>query len=161
MQAREGSEHDDKRSRKPGTIVRATKKGCKTKALAVTRDQAAKDDALAAFEALCYTRGTLLVMASCWSTWCSFHRAWFGHRVVTPLTCMKIMAIACISREGGYIQFANYLSVAKNKHVERGHAMTQRLEHTAAKATRAATRGIGPAKQAAALCFQAVANHTG
>ena len=89
-------------------------------------------------------------------TWTSFHVAWFGPSVeVLPLVLAKVYAICAMFRAGGYRSVENYLSKIKDLHIEKGFDWTVCLERAFRKSKRAVCRGIGPARQSAALDLDA------
>ena len=98
-------------------------------------------------------------MAAYWSTWRSFHTAWFGNQLFLPLTANKVIAVASMFRTGCYRSFDKYISVARINHVQRGFKISQKLQLTMKNATRAVARGMGPAKQAATFDLKMLAAH--
>ena len=85
-------------------------------------------------------------------TWELFHESWFGRQVeALPLTPGKVYAICSMIRAGGYRAIDNYLARMKDAHVEHGYAWDDQLARAFRRSRRAVTRGIGPARQSAAL----------
>ena len=82
--------------RKPGSEVGNFIWGSKGKALSVAKPKQEREQALADFEAFCYTHGTREQTAAACSTWASWHRTWFNNRAVHPSTPSKLMAIASL-----------------------------------------------------------------
>ncbi|CAK0821559.1 unnamed protein product [Prorocentrum cordatum] len=127
-------------------------------ATAGTRQQALRRLRDAHFSSTVTNRDTLL------KTWEDFHKEWFSHRSegpggsvpVFPLTDESIEAVAAMMKEGGYRSFDQYMSRAKDKHVEMGFAWTDILDRARKLASRAANRGLGPAHQAAAFPLPAL-----
>ena len=98
-------------------------------------------------------------------TWTSFHMAWFGPSVeVLPLVPAKVFAVCAMFRAGGYRSVENYLSRIKDLHVEEGFDWSMSLERAFRKSKRAVNRGIGSARQSAALdlgaAFKALENRS-
>ena len=92
-------------------------------------------------------RGVALI-----KTWTSFHMAWFGPSVeVLPLVPAKVFAVCAMFRAGRYRSVENYLSRIKDLHIGEGFDWSMCLERTFRKSKRAVNRGIGPARQSAAL----------
>ncbi|CAK0866697.1 unnamed protein product [Prorocentrum cordatum] len=123
-----------------------------------SRDTALRRLRDAHFSSTVTNRDTLL------KTWEDFHKEWFSHRSegpggsvpVFPLTDESIEAVAAMMKEGGYRSFDQYMSRAKDKHVEMGFAWTDILDSARKLASRAANRGLGPAHQAAAFPLPAL-----
>ena len=89
-------------------------------------------------------------------TWTSFHVAWFGPSVeVLPLVPTKVFAVCAMFRAGGYRSVENYLSKIKDLHIGEGFDWSMCLERAFRKSKRAVNRGIGPARQSAALDLEA------
>ena len=89
-------------------------------------------------------------------TWTSFHVAWFGPSVeVLPLVPAKVFAVCATFRAGGYRSVENYLSKIKDLHNGEGFDWSVCLERAFRKSKRAVCRGIGPARQSAALDLEA------
>ena len=85
-------------------------------------------------------------------TWTSFHVAWFGSSVdVLPLVPTKVFAVCATFRAGGCRSVENYLSKVKDLHIGEGFDWSVCLERAFRKSKRAVNRGIGPARQSAAL----------
>ena len=89
---------------------------------------------------------------SWWNTWCRLHHAWFGDaEPVTPLTSIKILAIASMFKSGGYVSFSNYAARAKYEHMATFNIhqipWSEELARTVKDATRSVTRGVGSARQ--------------
>ena len=127
---------------------------------ATTRKQAL-DGLLAAMSA----RSAASSQESMIKTWTSFHMAWFGPSVeVLPLVPAKVFAVCAMFRAGGYRSVENYLSRIKDLHVEEGFDWSMSLERAFRKSKRAVNRGIGPARQSAALdlgaAFKALENRS-
>ena len=73
-----------------------------------------------------------------------------------PLTHDKIFKIGAVFKAGGYRSFNNYVEAVKEIHLK-DFEWTTMLARSARNAVRAATRGIGPAKQACGFDLFAVA----
>ena len=109
---------------------------------------------------LTFTPGTLIQRRACWNSWSRFHKSWFGDVVpVLPLTTHKIMAVASMFRAGGYRSFDNYLSAARQAHIEDGGEFNDMLKLSAKRASRAVNRGIGPPKQSDTFDFESFAKY--
>ena len=95
--------------------------------------------------------------ASLLKTWERFHYKWFSEDVPTfPIYEFALRAVASQFKRAGYRSFSNYLSAAKKFHVKAGYVWDQLLDATGRDCVRSVNRGIGPAKQAAALDLDAV-----
>lgn len=86
--------------------------------------------------------------ASVLRTWESMHHRMMGHGIpVYPLTVDKITQVAAAFKICGYRSFSNYLSKAKERHVQMYGEWPADLALEAKRATRSVTRGIGPVCQ--------------
>ena len=82
--------------------------------------------------------------------------AWFGPSVeVLPLVPAKVFAVCAMFRAGGHRSVENYLSRIKDLHIGEGFDWSMCLERAFRKSKRAVNRGIGPARQSAALDLEA------
>ena len=75
-----------------------------------------------------------------------------------PLNAAKVELAAALLRAGGYRTGPQYLSVMKRAHVAAGHPWTPQLSLAQADGARAIVRGMGPAKQAAPIPIEYLAN---
>jgi hypothetical protein len=139
-------------ARSAAPVIACTIRGDRSRALAAAADAATRQAALDRFNSLMVAPSAVASQDSLLRTWQLFHVAWFGNDVPTlPLTPEKIYAICSMLREGGYRATDNYLARAKDWHVGQGHAWSEFLGRACRRARRAANRGIGPARQSAAL----------
>ena len=125
-------------------------RGSRAAALAVVDDPGGLELARSRFygdiEGSSSTGGSLL------NTWVVFHNKWFkGHLEAFPITVESIEALGILLKAGGYRSAANYFSRAKDQHVAMGYRWDEFLERGARRAVRSITRGMGPARQSAAL----------
>ena len=97
-----------------------------------------------------------------WQIWRAFAKAVHSWG---PRCCVVVglFAVCAMFRAGGYRSVENYLSRIKDLHVEEGFDWSMSLERAFRKSERAVNRGIGPARQSAALdlgaAFKALENH--
>jgi hypothetical protein len=96
---------------------------------------------------------TRRVRESNWRTWIAYHGRWFGSCIPTlPLTPSAIFAVAAQMKSRGYRSYPNYLSAAKERHLDGGFTWTADLERTRKKCVASTQRGIGPSRQSVELC---------
>jgi hypothetical protein len=133
-------------------VLAGTVRGNRAAALAAAATSVSRRAALEAFTGLMVAPSAAASQDSLLRTWLGFHAEWFGEtEEVLPLTPEKIFAICAMFRAGGYRAAENYLARAKDWHIEHGHPWSDILSRACRKAKRAATRGIGPARQSAPL----------
>jgi len=133
-------------------VLKPTSRGDKGAALATARCEDSRAQALENFMSLMVAPSAAGPQESLLRTWVSFHSAWFGSEVdVLPLTVEKLYAVRSMFRAGGYRSVEAYIARAKDWHLGNGHHWSEHLDRAARKAKRAATRGIGPSRQSAAL----------
>lgn len=95
--------------------------------------------------------------ASLLRTWESMRRRMHGgDTAYYPLTPSKIARVAAAFKACGYRSFANYLSRAKEMHVQLGGEWGMELQFEARRAVRSVTRGIGPVQQRMPFDFDKV-----
>ena len=95
--------------------------------------------------------------ASVLKTWDSIHRRMHGDSTPTyPLTASKISKVAAAFKACGYRSFSNYLSKAKEHHIEMFQEWGPELALEARRATRSVTRGIGPVAQRTPLDIERI-----
>ena len=80
----------------------------------------------------------------------------WGSVPVLPPTPGKISIVAAVFKRGGYRSYPNYVSTAKRRHIEAGHAWTIDLQLAFKDALRSVARGQGPPRQAAEISVRAV-----
>jgi hypothetical protein len=103
-------------------------------------------------------RSSARIKDSNWRTWQLFHDRWFGCTgEYIPLTPINIAAVAGQMKSRRYRSFPGFLSSARDKHVEAGHAWTDELERARRRYTASTQRGIGPARQSVEVCPMKVA----
>ena len=103
--------------------------------------------------------GSRSARSSVLSSWEFYHRRWFGPEVpVFPLTAEKLDGVCCQLKDRGYTAMSNYISTAKDEHLNLGYNWTEFLDRTSRQATRSGTRGIGGPKQDAELDLDLVFN---
>ena len=96
---------------------------------------------------------TRRVRESYWRTWIAYHGRWFGSGIPTlPLTSPAISAVAAQMKSRGYRSYPNFLSAAKERHLDGGFTWTADLERTRKKCVASTQRGIGPSRQSIELC---------
>ena len=85
---------------------------------------------------------------SLWHTWAFYHQRWFGaNEPVLPITVQSVQAVVAQMKDQEYASIANYISIAKDKHIGHGHTWNEFLSREARRGTRSGTRGRGAAKQ--------------
>eukprot|EP00971_Amphidinium_carterae_P171039 3389494-Amphidinium_carterae.1 len=89
--------------------------------------------------------------ASLLKTWELFSTRMFPDQPLWPLTAEKLESIAAVFKAGGYHSFAQYLSKAKQRHIELEFEWTDALDLVGRRCTRSCIWGLGPAKQSAGL----------
>ena len=92
------------------------------------------------------------------NTWVEFHTAWFKNDEWLPLTPLRIEAVAAVFEKGGCRSYPNYLSKAKETHINAGHVWSSALELEARKSSMSTLRGIGPPRQSAPFGVQLLWN---
>ena len=138
-------------------VLVPTRRACKAKALSVVMSAASKAEALRALTADVSAASSSTTLDSMLATWTLFHKSWFGSDSDPfPLTCDRIAAVSSMFKAGVYRSFANYMSRAKDRHVELYKSWPDDLARAARRCTRSVLRGIGPAKQAGVLDMQAI-----
>ena len=86
--------------------------------------------------------------ASRWRTWQRLHRNWLPHQPTLPLTPDSISVVLAQLKRGGYRSAADYMSTAKDKHLQT-YPWSHQLARAHKASVRAALRGIGPSHQCA------------
>ena len=95
--------------------------------------------------------------ASVLKTWDAMHRRMHSdHIPAYPLTAEKIARVAAAFKACGYRSFANYLSKAKEHHIEMFQVWGPELALEARRSTRSVTRGIGPVAQRTPLDIERI-----
>jgi hypothetical protein len=107
-----------------------------------------RENALNALERDMTTAGTSRVRQSNWRTWMAFHMRWHGAATPPlPLTPESLRAVAAQMKEEHYRSFPNYLTAARENHLEAGHLWSDELDRTRRRSVASTQRGIGPARQ--------------
>ena len=128
-------------------------------ARASASDQGARRNAINVLEAGMNAASSIASRRSLLARWVEFHSLWFGGAVpVFPITGCSLIAVSAMFKSGHYRSFANYLSRAKEQHIELGHAWTDHLDRIGRRCCRSVLRGIGPARQSAAYSVPDVFN---
>lgn len=124
-------------------------KGNKNEAIAAASSFATKQEALRELEEDLYAKTAEGPRESLLKTWIQFHIEWFGKEVpVFPLTPGKLAAMGAMFKKGGYRSFPNYISRAKEEHVQ-WHEWTDQLAQASRKIQRSVPRGLGEGRQSA------------
>ena len=95
-------------------------------------------------------------------TWLRFHKAWFGPsrdqelHGAFPLTEEKLVRVSALFKAGGYKSYKNYLSRAKDMHLELGFVWTGALHRLGQRCTRSVLRGLPGRGRSEAFDFSAV-----
>ena len=144
-------------ARSTAPVLAGTVRGNRAAALTAAATGSSRRAALDAFMGLMVAPSAAASQDSLLRTWHAFHTEWFGETEdVLPLTPAKIFAVCAMFRAGGYRAVENYLARAKDWHIEHGHPWSDFLSRACRKSKRAATRGIGPARQSAPLDLELV-----
>ena len=127
-------------------------RGCKRKALLAAGDEDAKEQALKIARARVFANSSVGSRISTLKTWEEYHLTWFGHDTPAfPLSVEKIEAVTAMVIAGEYRSLENYMSRAKDRHLELGFQWDSVLGRAASCANKAGRRGRGPAHQSAEL----------
>ena len=90
-------------------------------------------------------------------TWDAMHRRMMGTNLpVYPLTPEKIANVAAAFKACGYRSFSNYMSKAKEKHIDMYGEWGVDLAMESKRACRSVTRGIGPVSQRTPIEFEKI-----
>ena len=132
--------------------MRNVTKANKKVTLEKIRDPVQRKIILDNFDRGIFTVGSDEVREAQLHTWLEFHEAWFGDTVSPfPLTIEKIRCVSACFKDAGYRSYPNYLTRAKDQHLEDGFLWSDALDRMARRATRSVRRGIGPPCGAAPL----------
>ena len=86
--------------------------------------------------------------ASWLRTWVRLHERWWGQSVPPwPLSPDNIFVVAALMKDAGYRSFPNYVSAAKDTHIQMGYPWSHQLKLAVTRATASTQRGIGAAHQ--------------
>ena len=130
--------------RKDAPVIRTTRRGSMEAALAAGAP-GRREETMAKLKADEVAPSGRKPKKSRWATWQRFHKNWLGDEPILPLTPRSIAVVLAQLKEGNYRSVGDYVSTAKNKHLEL-HEWTSRLARAHTVNARSALRGIGPAK---------------
>jgi len=89
---------------------------------------------------------TTSTLVSLWHTRTGYHQRWFGANVpVLPIAVQSVQAAVAQIKDQVYASIADYISMAKDKHIGHGHTWNDSLSREARRGTRSRTRGRGGA----------------
>ena len=146
LQRRRGSAYKMKLAlRKDTPVIRTTRRGSMAAALAAGAPDK-RAETMAKLKEDEVAPSGRQPKKSRWTTWKRFHKNWLGEEPVLPLTPHSIAVVISQLKEGKYRSVGDYMSTAKNKHLE-SYEWTSRLARAHTVNVRSALRGIGPAKQ--------------
>ena len=132
--------------------VRYITRANKAKLMKDLEDPAERELILREFDADVYSAGSEEVRGFQLGTWVEFHEAWHKGSVHPfPLTEAKIRVVAACFKRAGYRSFPNYLTRAKDEHINLGYPWNLQLDRAARRAARSVRRAIGPPKTAMAF----------
>ena len=144
-------------ARSTAPVLAGTVRGNRAAALSAAATGSSRKAALNSFMGLMVAPSATASQDSLLRTWQAFHTEWFGEtEELLPLTPAKIFAVCAMFRAGGYRAVENYVARAKDWHIEHGYPWSDFLSRACRKSKRAATRGIGPARQSAPLDLELV-----
>ena len=132
-------------------------KGNRAEARSAASTQNSKDRALRELEEDFFAKTADGPRESLLRTWVAFHKEWFGKEVpVFPLTPGKLAAVGAMFKQGGYRSFPNYLSRAKDAHIQ-AFEWTDQLVQASRKIQRSVLRGLGEGRQSAEYSLTKIA----
>ena len=142
-----------KKKRSDMPVVRKVDKGDLEKAVALCNSSQGKQQALDGLLSDMYAATSKKPRDALLKTWMRLHRSWFGDTGVEPfpLDEMKLVRVSALFKVGGYKSFKNYLSRAKDQHLQLGHSWTEALNRTSQKCVRSVTRGLAGATRSEAF----------
>ena len=127
-------------------------RGSKMAALQAALNEEAKDTALEKLKEDMHANSSKASLISKVNTCEEFHKSWFGEKVpVYPFTVPGVLAVASMLKAGGYASGANYLSAARVRSRDLGHAEAPLVGHAVRRALASLERGVGQARQTHAL----------
>ena len=112
-----------------------------------------KEEILSTYQAQKLSAATASTYTAYWNTWTQMHNAFYNVEEVPvlPLTKQNIAAVASLFKLRGYSSFPNYLSCAKNRHIDsmglHGIEWGSELQREYEQSIRSVTRGCGPPRQ--------------
>jgi hypothetical protein len=123
-------------------------RGSKMAALQAALNEEAKDTALEKLKEDMHANSSKASLISKVNTCEEFHKSWFGEKVpVYPFTVPGVLAVASMFKAGGYASGANYLSAARVRSRDLGHAEAPLVGHAVRRALASLERGVGQARQ--------------
>ena len=142
--------------RKKEPPVYNKRRGDKATALAIAGDPQLRLQAMEAYEKDMRSEGD----TSQWNfkTWSQIHIAWWAFESseqvdVLPITSGKIAAVGASLKAAGYRSASNYMTAAKDRHLELGYNWSEVLDRAAKLFNASCSRGMGPARQSEPLPF--------
>ena len=132
--------------------VRYITRANKAKLMKDLDDPAEREPISKEFDADVYSAGSEEARGFQLGTWIEFHEAWRKGSVQPfPLTEAKLRVVAACFKRAGYRSFPNYLTRAKDEHIDLGFPWDLQLDRAARRAARSVRRAIGPPKTAIAF----------
>lgn len=146
-------EADPRRKRLDMPIVRKVDKGDLDKAVRASSTVESKRAALDHLLSDMYAATSKKPRDALLKTWVKLHTAWFGDdgQPPFPLTEISLVRVSAMFKSGGYRSFKNYLSRAKDHHLQLGYQWNESLNRTSQKCARSVLRGLAGASRSEAF----------
>eukprot|EP00435_Cladocopium_sp_Y103_P047858 s2395_g14.t1 len=148
-----------KRKRDDMPVVRKVDKGDLDRAVGTTSSTETKQAALDLLLSDMYAATSKKPRDALLKTWVKLHVAWFGEEGCQPFPLDEIILIrvSAMFKAGGYRSFRNYLSRAKDQHLQLGYQWNEALNRTSQKCVRSVLRGLSGASRSEAFDLMAIA----
>ena len=139
-------------------VVRKVDKGDLERALLATNTSAAREAALVGLVEDVYATASRKPRDALLKTWVKLRVSWFGEdgEPPFPLDEVKLVRVSALFKIGGYRSFKNYLSRAKDRHLQLGYTWNEALSRVAQKCSRSVLRGLGGMSRSEAFDIRAV-----
>ena len=153
---------DERRKRSDMPVIRSATSGCNRTAMGAASSEDSKKEALGALINDMYAITSRRPRDALLQTWLRFHKAWFGPKLdqeldgAFPLTEEKLVRVSALFKAGAYKSYKNYLSRAKDMHLELGYTWTEALHRLGQRCTRSVLRGLSGKGRSEAFDFAAV-----
>lgn len=156
----EGGSFDLKSKRKRGDmpVVRKVDKGDLDRAVRATCSSDTKQAALDHLLSDMYAATSKKPRDALLKTWVKLHVSWFGEEGCQPFPLNEIILVrvSAMFKVGGYRSFKNYLSRAKDHHLQLGYQWSEALNRTSQKCVRSVLRGLSGASRSEAFDLMAI-----
>eukprot|EP00435_Cladocopium_sp_Y103_P032334 s1069_g8.t1 len=156
----EGGSFENRSKRKRGDmpIVRRVDKGDLDRAFSASINAESRQSALDHLLSDMYAATSKKPRDALLKTWVKLHTAWFGEdgQPPFPMTEITLIRVSAMFKSGGYKSFKNYLSRAKDHHLQLGYQWTESLNRTSQKCARSVLRGLAGAARSEAFDLKAV-----